>query len=703
MEGLLQNLPLAVEASGELRAAASSLDNPVSLTNQVWRADTPSHLEKNQSTHIYVLKLKIPTRGIDMSATAAKETLGFQAETKQLLHLMVHSLYSNKEIFLRELISNASDAADKLRYAALANPALYEGDSELKIIVTFDEKAGTLTVKDNGIGMSREEVIKNLGTIARSGTAEFMKTLTGDQAKDSKLIGQFGVGFYSSFIVADKVTVRTRKAGLPASEGVEWSSNGEGTFEVETIDKADRGTEVTLHLKEEDKDLLNSWQLRHIINKYSDHITLPVVMHKIKTVGKEEEGAEKTDAAAEAPEEETVNKATALWTLPKQDITDEQYIDLYKHITHDFEAPLIWSHNKVEGKLEYTTLLYIPAHAPFDLWSPTKPRGLKLYVQRVFIMDDSEQFLPSYLRFVRGILDSNDLPLNISREILQSNKVVDSMRSATTKRVLTMLEDLSKEHDKYKKFWKEFGQVMKEGPAEDFANREQISGLLRFASTFTDSEEQNVSLDEYIARMPSGQDKIYYVTADTFLAAKHSPQLEIFRKKGIEVLLLSDRVDEWLMSHLNEYKGKKLQSVARGGLELGELDDKEAKEEEQKRSTELQSVLEQMKKVLSDKVQDVRITRRLTASPSCIVAGENDMTPQMERLMRAAGQNVPHSKPILELNPDHSLLNRLQNEADDEVFADLSWILLDQAILADGGQLDDPAAFVRRMNKLLLK
>lgn len=633
-------------------------------------------------------------------SNAAKETMGFQAETKQLLNLMVHSLYSNKEIFLRELISNASDAADKLRFVALADPKLYEGNSDLKVLVTFDTAAGTLTIKDNGIGMSREEVIKNLGTIAKSGTAEFMKTLSGDKAKDAKLIGQFGVGFYSAFIVADKVTVRTRKAGLPIDQGVQWSSTGEGEFEVEPIVKADRGTEIILHLKEEEKDLLNAWHLRHIINKYSDHITLPVVMHKINVVDKNDENA---SDASETLEEETVNRATALWTLPKQDITDEQYIELYKHISHDYEAPIAWSHNKVEGKLEYTTLLFVPAHAPFDLWSPNKSRGLKLYVQRVFIMDDSEQFLPNYLRFIRGILDSNDLPLNISREILQSNKIVDSMRGAITKRVLSMLEDLTKDADKYKKFWKEFGQVLKEGPAEDFANREQIAKLLRFASTFTNSEDQNVSLDDYVNRMPSGQDKIYFVAAETFTAAKNSPQLEIFRKKGIEVLLLSDRVDEWLMSHLTEFAGKKLQSVARGGLELGDLDDQAAKEEVQKRTTELQSVIDHIKKVLDGKVQDVRITRRLTTSPACIVAGENDMTPQMERLMRAAGQQVPHSKPILELNPDHIMLQKMQDETDDAVFSDWAWIMFDQAVLSEGGQLDDPAAFVQRLNKLLLE
>lgn len=633
-----------------------------------------------------------------MSATGAKQTLNFQAETKQLLHLMVHSLYSNKEIFLRELISNASDAADKLRFVALSKSDLYEGETDLKVWIDFDEKKGTLTIRDNGIGMTMDEVIQNLGTIARSGTAEFMKTLTGDTAKDSKLIGQFGVGFYSAFIVADRVTVRTRKAGVPENQGVRWSSNGEGSFEVETITKKQRGTEIELHLKEEDKDLLNAWHLRHIISKYSDHITLPVMMQKIKTVDKDAK-----DAAADEPEEEVVNKATALWTLPKQDITNEQYCELYKHIAHDFEDPLAWSHNKVEGKLEYISLLYVPARAPFDLWSANKQRGLKLYVQRVFIMDDSEQFLPNYLRFIRGIIDSNDLPLNISREILQSNRVVDSMRNAITKRALSMLEELAQDPEKYQKFWTQFGQVIKEGPAEDFANREQIAKLLRFASTHTDAPEQTVTLDDYVSRMREGQDKIYYMAADTFNAAKNSPHLEIFRKKGIEVLLLTDRIDEWLMAHLTEYKDKKFQSVAKGSLELGSLDDKQEIEEQQKTTTELQPFLDKVKNVLGDKVKEVRITRRLTASPACLVAGEHDMTPQMERIMRAAGQNVPHNKPIFELNPDHIMVQKLEQETDETRFADWTLILFDQAFLAEGGQLEDPATFVARFNKLLLE
>lgn len=636
-----------------------------------------------------------------MSVTREKQTLSFQAETKQLLHLMVHSLYSNKEIFLRELISNASDASDKLRFVALSKPDLYEGDTELKVWIDFDAEKGTLMIRDNGIGMTQDEVIQNLGTIARSGTAEFVKTLTGDKSKDSKLIGQFGVGFYSSFIVADKVTVRTRKAGAPVDQAVRWTSNGEGEFDVEMITKTQRGTEIELHIKEEDKDLLNAWHLRHIISKYSDHITLPVLMKKINTVDKNDENPATT---SETDEYEVVNRATALWTLPKQEISDEQYNELYKHIAHDFEDALAWSHNKVEGKLEYTSLLYLPARAPFDLWSANKQRGLKLYVQRVFIMDDSEQFLPNYLRFIRGVVDSNDLPLNISREILQSNRVVDSMRNAITKRVLGMMEELAQNDPaKYQKFWSQFGQVMKEGPAEDFANREQIAKLLRFATTHTEIAEQNVTLDDYISRMPEGQEHIYYMAAESFNAAKNSPHLEVFRKKGIEVLLLSDRIDEWLMAHLTEYNGKKFQSVAKGNLALGTLDDKEEIESQEKVATELKPFLEHIKNVLGDKVKDVRLTRRLTTSPACIVAGEHDMTPQMERIMRAAGQQVPHNKPIFELNPEHVLVKKLESETDDVRFEDWTLILFDQALLAEGGQLEDPATFVQRFNKLLLE
>lgn len=637
-----------------------------------------------------------------MTATREKQTFNFQAQTNKVLDLVINSLYKNKEIFLRELISNASDAADKLRFLAMSNPDLYEGDADLKVHVDFDAEKGTLTISDNGIGMNEEEVIQNLGTIARSGTAEFVKTLSGDRAKDSKLIGQFGVGFYSSFIVADKVVVRTRKAGLPVTEGVRWTSTGEGNFDVEMITKTKHGTEIELHLKDTEKELLNAWHLRHIISKYSDHITLPVVMQKIKTVDKDTD-TENEQTTENESQEEVVNRATALWTLPKQEITTEQYAELYKHIAHDFEDPLAWSHNKVEGKNEYTSLLYIPARAPFDLWSANKQHGLKLYVQRVFIMDDSEQFLPNYLRFVRGVLDSNDLPLNVSREVLQNNRVVDAMRTAITKRVLSMLEDLAKDTEKYAKFWSQFGQVIKEGPAEDFANREQIAQLLRFASSHTDSAEQNVTLDAYIERMQAGQDKIYYIAADSFNAAKNSPHLEIFRKKGIEVLLLSDRIDEWLMTHLTEYKGKKLQSVAKGALELGELDDKGDVEQQEQQTKELAPFLEKIKTVLGDKVKEVRITRRLTNSPACIVAGEFDMTPQLERIMRAAGQNVPVQKPIFELNPEHVLIHKLQAEANEKRFEEWTQILFDQAQLAEGGQLEDPASFVQRLNNMLLE
>lgn len=623
-----------------------------------------------------------------------KETLGFQTEVTQLLHLMIHSLYSNKEIFLRELISNASDAADKLRFESLRDPMLMVDDPDLKVSVTFDKEAKTITVSDNGIGMSREEVIQNLGTIAKSGTREFLSTLTGDKARDSKLIGQFGVGFYSSFMVADKVTVNTRKAGLPNTEGVRWVSKGEGSYEIEPITKESRGTEVILHLKPDEDELLNGLRLRHIITKYSDHLTLPVIMKNEKN------------------EDEVVNRATALWTLPKNEITDEQYKELYKHVAHDFEDPLIWNHFKVEGKLEYTCILYIPAHAPFDLWQFGKARGLKLYVQRVFIMDDAEQFLPHYLRFVRGIIDSNDLPLNVSREILQGNRTIDTIRNAVIKRVLSMLEQLaSEDKDKYQKFWKEFGQALKEGPAEDFANKEQVAKLLRFASTHQDTEDQIMSFDDYIKRMKPGQTKIYYVTADSFNAAKHSPHLEIFRKKGIEVLLLSDRVDEWLVTHLMEVQGKHLQSVGRGSLDdlgevKGETDTKDGQNQEEKYKKaegEFDEVLKKIKDLLNNEVKEVKISRRLTDSPACIVVDEHDMSNQMERLLRSAGQKIPGHKPILELNPDHVMVKRLKQEISSPRFEDLAHILFDQAKLAEGGQLDDPAEFVKRFNQLVIE
>lgn len=616
----------------------------------------------------------------------AKQTYGFQAEVSQLLQLMIHSLYSNKEIFIRELISNASDAVDRLRFETLANPLLMDTDTDLKIWVDFDKDARTITFRDNGIGMTETEVIQNLGTIAKSGTREFLNTLSGDKAKDAKLIGQFGVGFYSAFIVADKVTVTTRRAGEVASQGIRWTSEGRGDFEIEHIPLDKRGTTITLHLKKDEDEFLNEWRLRHTITKYSDHITLPVVM-------KNEKG-----------EEEIVNRATALWTLPKNEIKDEQYKELYKHVAHDFEDPLLWSHNKVEGKLEYTSLLYIPSRAPFDLWQVGKTRGLKLYIQRVFIMDDAEQFVPHYLRFVRGIIDSKDLPLNVSREILQGSKVIDAIKTAIIKRVLGMLEQMAKDDkEKYQKFWKEFGQALKEGPAEDFANKEQIAKLLRFATTKSGTEVQDVSLDDYMARMPSTQNKIYYLTAETFNAAKNSPHLEIFRKKGIEVLLLTDRVDEWLMSHLTEFNGKPLHSVAKGGLDLGEMEDKGVEEKLKQADTEFTETLKKIKEVLGDNVKEVRLSRRLTDSPACIVVGENDMSTQMERLLKAAGQKVPVHKPILELNPDHMMIKSLKNEQDKVRFEDWSKILLDQAVLAEGGQLDDPASFVKRFNKLLLE
>lgn len=630
---------------------------------------------------------------------AQKETLGFQTEVKQLLQLMIHALYSNKEIFLRELISNASDAADKLRFIALSDAALMENDSDLKIHIDFDKEGRTITITDNGIGMSREDVVSHLGTIARSGTKEFIKSLSGDQAKDAHLIGQFGVGFYSAFIVADRVTVITRRAGLTPEHGVRWESAGEGDYTIENIDKPTRGTQVILHLRKDEDEFLDEWRLRHIITKYSDHITIPITM--TKTILPSEENKDKEQPRQEI---ETVNRATALWTLSKNEIKEEGYKEFYKHISHDFEDPLVWSHNRVEGKQEYITLLYIPSRAPFDLWNREQRHGLKLYVKRVFIMDDAEQFLPLYLRFVRGVIDSSDLPLNISREILQQNKLVDSMRAACVKRVLGMLETLSSEDaEKYQKFWKEFGQVLKEGPAEDYANREQIAKLLRFATTHTDSEVQNVSLDDYISRMKSGQDKIYYITADNFYAAKNSPHLEILRKKGIEVLLLSDRVDEWLVSHLHEYAGKQLQSVVKGDLDLGQMEDEDTKKQQEKLANEYESVIKHVKEVLGDKVKEVKVTHRLTSSPACIVADEMDMGGHMQRMLRAAGHNLPMSKPIFEINPEHPLVQKLYKEQDDARFAEFTHILFDQAVLAEGGQLPNAGEFVQRLNRLLLE
>ncbi|MCS4310893.1 molecular chaperone HtpG [Pseudomonas sp. BIGb0381] len=631
-----------------------------------------------------------------MSVETQKETLGFQTEVKQLLHLMIHSLYSNKEIFLRELISNASDAVDKLRFEALSKPELLEGGAELKIRVSFDKDANTVTLEDNGIGMSRDDAITHLGTIAKSGTADFMKNLSGDQKKDSHLIGQFGVGFYSAFIVADKVEVFSRRAGLDASEGVHWASKGEGEFEIATIDKADRGTRIVLHLKSGEDEFADGWRLRNIIKKYSDHIALPIELPKEQAAA---EGEEKP-----AEEWETVNRASALWTRPRTEIKDEEYQEFYKHIGHDYENPLSWSHNKVEGKLEYSSLLYVPARAPFDLYQREAPKGLKLYVQRVFVMDQAESFLPLYLRFIKGVVDSNDLSLNVSREILQKDPIIDSMKSALTKRVLDMLEKLAKnEPEQYKGFWKNFGQVMKEGPAEDFANKEKIAGLLRFASTQGEEGEQVVSLAEYLARAKEGQDKIYYLTGETYAQVKNSPHLEVFRKKGIEVLLLTDRIDEWLMSYLNEFDGKSFVDVARGDLDLGNLDSEEEKKEAEEVAKAKEGLVERIKASLGDAVSEVRVSHRLTDSPAILAIGEQDLGMQMRQILEASGQKVPDSKPIFEFNPAHPLIEKLDGEQSEERFGDLSHILFDQAALAAGDSLKDPAAYVRRLNKLLVE
>jgi molecular chaperone HtpG len=630
-----------------------------------------------------------------MTIDAHKETLGFEAEVKQLLHLMIHSLYSNREIFLRELISNASDACDKLRFEALADDALWEGDNELAIDIAFDKESKTITLRDNGIGMSRQEVIDNLGTIARSGTRAFLESLSGDQKKDAHLIGQFGVGFYSSFIVADRVTVTTRRAGLTHEHGVRWESNGEGEYTLETVEKSGRGTEIVLHLREESHEFADGWRIRSIVRKYSDHITLPIRMVKDK-YGE--------DAEQQADEIETVNKASALWARSKSEISDEEYTEFYKHVGHDFEDPLAWSHNRVEGKLEYTSLLYIPKRAPFDLWDRERRKGVKLYVKRVFIMDDADNLMPGYLRFIKGVIDSNDLPLNISREILQHNKVIDSIRSGSVKKVLGMLEGMAKnEPEKYSEFWGQFGKVMKEGPGEDFANREQIARLLRFASTHLDTTEESVSLDSYIERMKEGQEAIYYITADSFAAAKNSPHLEIFRKKGIEVLLLSDRVDEWLSSSLTEYSGKTLKSVTKGELDLGKLEDEEEKKAQERVAEEMKPLIDRVKQSLGDKVKEVRITHRLTNSPGCLVVDEHGMSANLERILKQVGQNAPASKPIFELNPNHSLVKRLEREQEGKRFDDWAAILFDQALLAEGGQLEDPAAFTHRLNTLLME
>ncbi len=630
------------------------------------------------------------------SATANRETLGFQTEVKQLLHLMIHSLYSNKEIFLRELVSNASDACDKLRFEALNNTALYGDDGELKIGIAFDPAARTITISDNGIGLNREEAIAHLGTIAKSGTKEFFSALTGDQAKDAHLIGQFGVGFYSSFIVADKVTVISRRAGLEADQAVRWESGGEGDYTIEMAEKHGRGTDVTLHLREAEDDFLNAWKLKSIIRKYSDHITLPIVMKKEEW---------KDGEQVSTDEDETVNQANALWARAKSEITDEQYTEFYKHVAHDFEDPLCWTHARVEGKQEYTQLLYIPARAPFDLWDRNARHGIKLYVRRVFIMDDAEKLLPLYLRFVRGVVDSADLPLNVSREILQESKDIDNMRSGCTRKVLSMLEGLANSDDavdreKYAKFWEAFGAVLKEGVGEDFANKDKIAGLLRFASTQGEGDKQIVSLADYLSRMKEGQEKIYYVTADSFNAARNSPHLEIFKKKGIEVLLLSDRVDEWVVGHLTEFEGKQLQSVAKGGLDLGKLEDEEEKKEAEKAADEYKDLLDKVKTALADKVKDVRVTYRLTDSPSCLVSDEHDPSGNLARLLKASGQKAPAVKPILEINPQHPAVMRLKYE--ENRFEDWAVLLFEQATLAEGGQLDDPAGFVKRINDLMM-
>ena len=638
-----------------------------------------------------------------MSETAAAaQTLNFQAEVKQLLHLMIHSLYSNREIFLRELVSNASDACDKLRFEALDNGALYENDSELKIRIGFDAEAKTITIADNGIGMSRDEAIAHLGTIAKSGTREFFGQLTGDQKKDANLIGQFGVGFYSAFLVADRVTVLTRRAGLAAGEGVKWecSMTGDeaGAYTVAQIDKPGRGTEITLHLREGQEDLLSSWKLKSLIRKYSDHIVQPIVMKK-------EEWNEEQKAQVVTDEDETVNQANALWTRAKNDISEDEYTAFYKHVAHDFEDPLAWTHSRVEGRHEYTNLLYIPKNAPFDLWDRSAKHGIKLYVKRVFIMDDAEKLMPTYLRFVRGVVDSADLPLNVSREILQESKDIDTIRAGCTKKVLTLLESLANsdeaaDKEKYAEFWKAFGKVLKEGVGEDFANKDKIAGLLRFASTQLDTPDEVVSLADYIGRMKEGQDKIYFVTAETFNAAKNSPHLEVFRKKGIEVLLLTDRVDEWVTGNLTEFDGKALVSVAKGGLDLGALEDEAEKQEAEKAADEYKALLDKMKASLGERVKDVKVTLRLTDSPACLVADEHDLGMNLARILKAAGQNAPVSKPILEINPSHPAVLRLKYE--DKHFDDWAAVLFDQALLAEGGTLDDPATFVKRINQLMM-
>ena len=661
-----------------------------------------------------------------MTVEAHKETLGFQTEVKHLLHLMIHSLYSNKEIFLRELISNASDAADKLRFEALSNESLYEGDSDLKIRLEFDKDKNTITIIDNGIGMTRAEVQEHIGTIAKSGTKQFFEALTGEQAKDSELIGQFGVGFYSAFIVADKVTLITRKAGAPVGEGTRWESAGEGDYTIESVEKAGRGTEIVLHLKEAESEFLDGYRIRSIVRKFSDHISLPIVMDKEVMPSYEdedldldddtEEGEDKAETEAKEakpkpePEivEETINSASALWTKARQDISDDDYNQFYKHVGHDYQDPLTHIHSKVEGTNEYTLLLYVPARPPFDLWDRDAKHGVKLYIRKVFITDDAEQLMPRYLRFIKGVIDANSLPLNVSREILQQSKQISTIKSGAVKKVLGMLENLAKnEAEKYEKFWTDFGAVMKEGIIEDHSNKERVAKLLRFSSTHTDVVKQDVTLEDYVSRMKEGQENIYYVTADSFQAAKNSPHLEIFRKKGIEVLLLSDRIDEWLVTNLSEFDGKHLQSVAKGDLDLSKMgeESEEEKKAQEETSQDFESVLKQIKDVLGDKISEVRLSHRLTESPACLVADVYGMSLNMERIMKDAGQMMGGMgmgrKPVFEINPDHALVVRMKDEQDDARFADLTHILFDQAILSEGGQLDDPSAFVHKLNGLL--
>jgi len=634
------------------------------------------------------------------SVEAHKETLDFKAEVSQVLDLVIRSLYSNKEIFLRELISNASDAAEKLRFESLTDEGLFEEDPNLRIRVEVDKEAGTLTVSDNGIGMSRQEMMETIGSIASSGTRRFLEKLTGDQTMDGQLIGQFGVGFYSAFIVADKVTLISRRAGLGPEHGVRWESAGEGSYTLETIDKPGRGTDVVLHLKEDEKEFLDPWRVRGVIGKFSDHIALPVEMRKEAMPSEEEK---KEESAEKEPEYEQVNRGTALWMRNKSDIEDKEYQDFYKHISHDFDEPLAWAHNRVEGTNEYSALLYLPKRAPWDLWDREQKHGVKLYVRRVFIMDEADKLMPHYLRFVKGVVDSDDLPLNVSREMLQHDRKIDTIRQANTKRMLGLLESMAKDKpEDYATFWKEFGRVMKEGPAEDYANRERIAGLLRFATTANEGEAQSETLDAYIERMKEGQDKIYYITADSPAAARHSPHLEVFRKKGLEVLLLSDRVDEWLVTSLTEYKDKQLQSVAKGDLDLGDLADKEEKEQKEKATKEHGELLERLKKSLGERVEEVRPSTRLVDSPACLVVGDYDMSANLARVLKSVGQDAPPSKPTLEVNLDHPLVKRLETEADETRFGELGMILLDQAQLAEGGQLDDPAAFVGRLNKLMM-